>query len=107
MLFGSSAVSFALPPKQVFKCKCHCVTFDELGKRHEGPLVEIGTYDGSSCDIGPRTKCKVGRLEGTYASCTGPYKLKTGTIIPGGVLEQLENAPAGGVAPAPVAPSQK
>jgi hypothetical protein len=104
VLFGSAGVSFAKPKKQVFKCSCRCVAFDELGKRHEGSLDSIYTYDGSSCDIGPRTKCKVGKLglEGRYASCTGPYKLKAGAIIPGGtggVLPQLETVPPGGVKP--------
>jgi hypothetical protein len=109
VLFGSAGVSLALPPKQVFKCKCRCVAFDVLGGRHEGSLDSVYTYDELSCDIGPKTKCTVGalKLEGTYASCMGPYKLNPAAITPGGtggVLQPLTPVPPGG-GTTPVAPS--
>ncbi len=106
VLFGSSAVSFALPKKFTTQCKCTCVAYDELGKRHEGRTETFvtDTDTPTDCSIGINYGCYVGSLKGAYASCTGKDITKAGTATPtrggtGGVLQPPTTVPTGVVQP--------
>jgi hypothetical protein len=98
VLISSPATSFALPKKYTTQCKCTCIAYDELGKRHEGGTYTFTTdtdTPGPDCTIGITVGCSVGalKLKGAYASCTGKDITKAGTATrtpggTGGVLQR-------------------
>ena len=102
-----SDVSWALPKKTYWSCKCSCRWVDELGKEHFGPTGGVQFTESSleNC-LGHNctTTTPTGTHQGTTRDCMGTEHENTISVPPGGVqgtLQQTPTTPGGMRAPIP------
>ncbi len=113
VLFGSVAVSSALPKKFLTQCKCQCIAKDSQGNTHYGrwETFTTDTDTPGDCSIGEKYGCYAEEFKGSFSSCTGKDitgKAGAATRIPGGtggVLQPLAPVSPGAVKPS-VTPGQ-